>query len=77
LPIGVPAWNWVFVVSGSCVGLLDQIHSFGALTFPATPQYRDHDRACRDIAGLVGDRDAVQVGQHLLVAAVERVASGH
>ncbi len=38
LPIGVPARNWVLVVNGSWVGLLDQIHSAGGLTFPGTPR---------------------------------------
>jgi hypothetical protein len=44
---------------------------------PGGERDRDHDRACLDVAGLVGDRDAPQVGQHLLVAAVERVGGGY
>src|SRR5439155_21759137 len=40
LPIGVPARNWALVVNGSWVGLLDQIHSAGGLTFRGTPRSR-------------------------------------
>jgi hypothetical protein len=40
---------------------------------PGGERDRDHERSGVDVVGLVGDRDAVQVGQHLLGAAGERV----